>query len=160
MRLWSVHPRYLDRQGLTAAWREALLAQAVLTGRTRGYARHPQLDRFRAQPDPAAAIGAFLVGLHDEAGERGYRFDRAKILRAPDGADAPGAALVTGSLAVTRGQVALEWEHLLAKLAGRSPDHHARLADLSHPDPHPLFHEVPGPVAPWERRRPDRPPGG
>ena len=29
MRLWSLHPRYLDRQGLTALWREGLLARAV-----------------------------------------------------------------------------------------------------------------------------------
>ena len=63
MRLWSLHPRYLDRQGLTAAWREALLAQAVLVGRTRGYRHHPQLRRFQAQLEPVDSVGAFLVGL-------------------------------------------------------------------------------------------------
>jgi len=47
VRIWSLHPKYLDRQGLTACWREALLAQAVLNGATRGYTRHPQLVRFR-----------------------------------------------------------------------------------------------------------------
>jgi len=30
MRLWTIHPKYLDRQGLLALWREALLAQKVL----------------------------------------------------------------------------------------------------------------------------------
>ena len=30
MRLWSIHPKYLDRQGLLAVWREGLLAQKVL----------------------------------------------------------------------------------------------------------------------------------
>jgi len=30
MRLWSIHPKYLDRQGLLAVWRESLLAQSVL----------------------------------------------------------------------------------------------------------------------------------
>jgi hypothetical protein len=30
MRLWSIHPKYLDRQGLLAVWREGLLAQSVL----------------------------------------------------------------------------------------------------------------------------------
>ncbi len=29
MRLWSLHPRYLDPQGLMALWRETLLAKAV-----------------------------------------------------------------------------------------------------------------------------------
>ena len=47
MRLWSLHPSLLDRAGLVALWREALLAQKVLTGTTKGYRHHPQLDRFR-----------------------------------------------------------------------------------------------------------------
>ena len=52
MRLWSLDPAHLDRQGLVACWREALLAQAVLAGRTRGYRHHPQLERFRVVPGP------------------------------------------------------------------------------------------------------------
>ena len=54
MRIWSLHPQYLDRQGLTAAWREGLLAQKVLTGTTKGYRNHPQLRRFRAAGDGSA----------------------------------------------------------------------------------------------------------
>jgi hypothetical protein len=34
MRLWSLHPKHLDRQGLLAVWREGLLAQEVLRGET------------------------------------------------------------------------------------------------------------------------------
>ena len=41
MRLWSLHPAHLDRQGLIACWREALLAQKVLAGLTTGYRSHP-----------------------------------------------------------------------------------------------------------------------
>jgi hypothetical protein len=33
MRLWSLHPEYLDANGLVALWREALLAQAFLQGK-------------------------------------------------------------------------------------------------------------------------------
>lgn len=79
MRLWSLHPGLLDRQGLTAVWREALLAQAVLAERTKGYRRHPQLERFRAQPDPLAAVGAYLRAVAEEASNRGYSFDRSRI---------------------------------------------------------------------------------
>ena len=140
MRLWSLDPAHLDRQGLVACWREALLAQAVLAGRTRGYQRHPQLERFRAHPDPLAAVGAFLVGLADEAGRRGYRFDSSRIDR-PVGPD--------GSIPVTEGQVALERTHLAAKLAARSPGDAARLPEVV--GVHPLFRVVPGPVEPWER---------
>ena len=45
MRLWSIHPKYLDPAGLTACWREGLLAREVLCGRTSGYRNHPQLAR-------------------------------------------------------------------------------------------------------------------
>jgi hypothetical protein len=76
MRLWSVHPKYLDSRGLVALWREALLAQAVLRGRTNGYVHHPQLQRFRAQPSPLGAIADYLRGVHLEAVRRGYALRR------------------------------------------------------------------------------------
>lgn len=141
MRLWSLHPRFLDRQGLTACWREALLAQAVLAGTTRGYTRHPQLERFREHPDALGLLGAYLSGVADEATARGYRFDRDRI-RMP--ADA------VARLEVTDGQLALEWRHLLAKLEMRSPGLAERVKQAE-PAPHPLFRVVPGPVAAWER---------
>ncbi|MRG59816.1 pyrimidine dimer DNA glycosylase [Agromyces sp. CFH 90414] len=142
MRIWSLHPRYLDRQGLTACWREALLAQAVLAGTTRGYTRHPQLDRFRAAPDPLAAVAAYLVGVADEASDRGYRFDRTRIRETGAG---------VAPIPVTTGQLALEWRHLAAKLAARSPETAAAWAEVGEPDPHPLFVPVVGGVEPWER---------
>lgn len=148
MRIWSLHPEYLDRQGLVACWRETLLAQAVLAGRTHGYTSHPQLERFRDAPQPMSAIGAYLNGVADEADARGYRFDRAKI-------DRPEAG-VEGALTVTAGQLSLEWAHLTAKLQVRDPERLARWAQVTLPNPHPLFHVVDGPIAGWERARVDR----
>lgn len=145
MRLWSLHPRHLDRQGLTGCWREALLAQAVLAERTRGYRRHPQLERFRAQSDPALAIGAYLTALAEEATSRGYRFDRTRIDSAPQ------AASAQARIPVSDGQLALEWAHLLTKLEHRSPDRWQQQHAITSPDPHPLFAVVPGTVEPWER---------
>jgi hypothetical protein len=52
---------------------------------------------------------------------------------------------------VTRGQLAIEWQHLLAKLATRDPARGARLHGVRRPRPHPLFRVVPGDVASWER---------
>jgi hypothetical protein len=172
MRLWTLHPRYLDRPGLTGGWREALLAQAVLAGRTRGYRSHPQLVRFRRHADTPAAVGAYLAGLADEAERRGYRFDRSRIDRPPaadrphgpegtdgaDGADGSGRADGTQTVTapvtpipVTEGQVAYEWQHLLAKLADRSPEQYATLREVTVPEVHPLFQVVPGPIEDWER---------
>jgi hypothetical protein len=141
MRLWSLHPQYLDRQGLTACWREALLAQAVLAGRTRGYTRHPQLLRFRAAPDPRAAVGDYLAAVWDEAQRRGYRFDRARIETHGSG---------PGLLSVTTGQLGHEWGHLVRKLEARSPGWLRVLTVPALPVPHPLFRVVEGPVEEWE----------
>lgn len=141
MRLWSLHPRYLDRQGLVALWREALLAKAVLRGETRGYTRHPQLDRFNSHPHPRLAINAYLAAVQAEATARGYAFDRSKL----------GPVRAVQAIAVSSGQLALEWKHLQGKLAVRSPDVLSRWGELAIPDCHPIFTSQPGPVASWER---------
>jgi len=52
MRLWSLHPKYLDKLGLLGLWREGLLAQKVLLGKTKGYKNHPQLIRFKRTDNP------------------------------------------------------------------------------------------------------------
>ncbi len=140
MRLWSLHPQYLDPLGLTAVWREGLLAQKVLQGATRGYRHHPQLARFRAQPDPLAAIATYLRYVHEEAHRRGYHFDRSKIL------GYAGAA----SVAVTKGQLRYEWEHLQHKLAIRAAVWHSAWQSVVTPEPHPLFFVVEGEVEAWE----------
>ncbi|WP_439902956.1 pyrimidine dimer DNA glycosylase/endonuclease V [Microbacterium azadirachtae] len=142
MRLWSVHPRFYDRQALTACWREGLLAQAVIADPSRrGYANHPQLQRFRAAQDPLATIGDYLSSVVDEADARGYRFAREKILRTGPVERIP----------VARGQLEYEWGHLLRKLQARTPAAWERWHGLSLPDPHPLFIVEDGPIADWER---------
>lgn len=154
MRLWSLHPRYLDRQGLTATWREALLAQAVLAGRTTGYRSHPQLRRFAGLSDPMGAIGAYLEALADEATGRGYRYDCSRIDRLTTGSDGPGTRW-DGAIEVTTGQMEYEWGHLVGKLRLRSPDWLAGLATRCEVagatcEAHPLFRVVEGSVADWE----------
>ncbi len=141
MRLWTVHPRYLDPQGLVALWREALLAKAVLRGETRGYRHHPQLARFRAHGAPRSAINAYLAAVYAEASSRGYDFDRRKI----------GPVRRVAPIAATRGQIAYEWRHLMRKLRQRNPALYRRWRETSSPEFHPLFRRVRGPVASWER---------
>jgi len=142
MRLWSVHPKYLDARGLVALWREALLAQAVLGGRTKGYIHHPQLQRFRAQASPRGAIADYLRAVHAESVRRGYEFASQKI----------GRAQGAGSIAVTRGQLRHEWSHLMAKLAVRDPERRGQLRKVSRPQSHTLFRVTSGDVEPWEKR--------
>ncbi len=141
MRLWSIHPKYLDAKGLVALWREGLLAQKVLQGATRGYKSHPQLARFRRARRPEAAIATYLCGVLREAAARGYRFDAAKI----------AAPRLRKPLPVTKGQARYELEHLRAKLAARDPARHAEVAAVRVPELHPSFAAVAGGVEAWER---------
>jgi len=143
MRLWTLHPRYLDTAGLVALWREGLLARAVLRGRTRGYRHHPQLLRFRSHAAPRSAINRYLAAVLDEAAARGYAFDRRRI----------GAAHGRIVLEATAGQLAHEWRHLLRKLRQRSPRLYRQWRSAGEPEPHPLFRIVAGEVESWERTR-------
>jgi hypothetical protein len=142
MRLWTLHPRYLDSKGLVACWREALLAQKVLSGGTRGYRNHPQLFRFRSASDPLCAIGTFLHEIALEGERRGYNFDVRKIAR-------PRAA---EQIRETRGQLQYEWAHLREKLELRSPMMACQLCNIRRPQAHPLFQIIPGDIREWEKR--------
>lgn len=142
MRLWTVHPRHLDSAGLVALWREALLAQAVLRGRTRGYTRHPQLERFRTAADPVACIAGYLRVVADEAKSRGYAFNAARIIT---------SGSPVRRIAETKGQLLYEWEHLGRKLRRRSPVWYRDQVAGAQPTPHPLFRIVAGGVRGWER---------
>jgi hypothetical protein len=141
MRLWTLHPQYLDAQGLVALWREGLLAQAVLRGETRGYTRHPQLQRFAAERSSVGCLAEYLRVVQKEAAGRGYTFRASKISR----------QRWAGQLVVSRGQLEYEWQHLRKKLAVRSAAWLGDVAHIRRPRAHPLFRVVPGPVAGWER---------
>ncbi len=141
MRLWSIHPDYLDTRGLVALWREGLLAQNVLLGKTRGYKNHPQLNRFMNARDPVAAIASYLTSVADEADRRGYHFNRRKILN----------KRMKGKMLVTSGQVKYEFDHLLRKLRKRRPDLYRQLKTVNRIKVHPLFGKVTGNVEDWEK---------
>ena len=143
MRIWTLHPQYLDRQGLLALWREGLLAQAVLLGKTRGYLHHPQLARFRKQQDPVAAIATYLAAVHREAMRRGYQFDANKINKRRS----------QSRITETSGQLLYEWQHLKTKLSMRSTSVLSEAAKVKEPRPHPLFRIIPGQARNWERRK-------
>ncbi|HEX9137747.1 MAG TPA: pyrimidine dimer DNA glycosylase/endonuclease V [Nitrospirota bacterium] len=140
MRLWSFHPKYLDPRGLVALWREALLAQKVLQGGTTGYRNHPQLERFKSHPDPAAAIATYLHSIFEESLRRGYAFNVRKI----------GSKRVSDRISCTRGQLLFEWDHLKKKLMVRCPGKYHEIQHIMSPEPHPLFALVDGEQEAWE----------
>jgi len=142
MRLWSLHPGYLDSKGLVALWREGLLAKAVLEGRTRGYRHHPQLERFKSHLDPKAAINVYLWAVVEEAEIRGYNFNRAKL----------DPKHTCEKISVSDGQLAYEFDHLQAKLRIRDLDQFMRNQKVgSKVRSHPLVEVNRGDIADWER---------
>ncbi|MCX7983126.1 MAG: pyrimidine dimer DNA glycosylase/endonuclease V [Syntrophales bacterium] len=141
MRLWSIHPRYLDALGLIALWREGLLARKVLEGKTRGYRNHPQLLRFRSQKEPLVAINNYLWAVLEEAMARDYNFDRLKVKdRSP-----------TDPIPVTFGQLEYEWRHFLTKLAVRDTERYEKLRKIVAPEPHPIMVTISGGIEEWEK---------
>lgn len=141
MRLWSLHPKFLDSQGLIALWREGLLAKKVLEGKTKGYRHHPQLIRFRRENDSVDCIHLYLHLVCDEADRRGYNFDRSKLNHRTN---------AKTKINVTRGQMQYEWQHLLQKLKARSPEIYLLHCKRTRPVAHPLFQIVTGEIEEWE----------
>jgi len=141
MRLWTLHPKYLDAKGLVALWREGLLARAVLRGETKGYKNHPQLIRFKSHAEPITAIDAYLQTILAEAEARGYSFNKSKI----------GKEIDVEQISVTTGQIAFEWNHLLNKLSARSPEIFQRSKNIAAPECHPFFRVQQGHIEAWER---------
>jgi len=142
VRLWTLHPKHLDAKGLVALWREALLAQKVLQGKTRGYRHHPQLLRFQAVRNPAGALASYLAVVYEESARRGYRFDRRKI----------GVERFRGRIPETKGQLLYEWTHLKRKLSARDPARHRACRGVPMPEHHPLFRLIEGEVRSWEKQ--------
>ena len=140
MRIWSVHPKYLDAKGLVALWRETLLAKNVLEGKTKGYKNHPQLIRFKAVEKPLEAINQYLAEVWDEATRRGYNFDRNKI-------DFDFQKI---KIDVTTGQMQYEFNHLLKKLEQRDPERFKQFEYLKLVDCAEIFEVKEGEIEKWE----------
>ncbi|MBN2100388.1 hypothetical protein JW710_00625 [Candidatus Dojkabacteria bacterium] len=140
MRLWSIHPKYLDSKGLVALWRESLLAKAVLEEKTTGYRNHPQLTRFRKTENPQKMINLYIKYIFLESQDRGYHFDPTKFKSQKPDAKIP----------VNSGQITFEFDHLTQKIKTRNPKLYSNMLKIKQIDSHPLFKIVPGPIEEWE----------
>jgi len=143
MRLWSIHPKYLDTKGLTACWREGLGAKAALEKRVQGYKNHPQLNRFKKTKNQISQINAYLYFILQEAQLRNYNFDASKINY--------GQTTLAIDMNVTSGQVNFEFNHLMSKLKTRDNNKFKRLSSVDKIETHPLFKIVPGEIESWEK---------
>ena len=140
MRIWSLHPKYLDTKGLVAVWRETLLAKHVLEGKTKGYTQHPQLKRFKASGIGVEAVNQYLSYIYDEAVKRTYKFDESKFQRSAKDI----------KMKVNKGQLEYEFRHLLEKLSIRDNERFMKFKDHQDILPHPIFEITEGGIEDWE----------
>lgn len=140
MRIWSLHPKYLDTKGLVALWQETLLVKYLLEDKTKEDAQHPQLDRFKAQQLPAEAVHQYLHIVYEEALNRGYQFDESKFEK----------NYIPVKMTVNQGQMEYEAIHLLNKLSIRDVERFELLKDEISFEPHPIFDVVEGGIENWE----------
>jgi hypothetical protein len=140
MRIWSIHPKYLDSKGIVALWRETLLAKHVLEGKTKGYKNHPQLIRFKKQENPIHCINHYLSFVYDEALKRNYNFNKDKI----------DFTFSNCGIEVTKGQMDFERKHLLGKLKTRDINLFNKFSSIENLDANPIFTVTEGEVEDWE----------
>lgn len=141
MRLWSIHPKYLDVKGLIALWREALLAKNVLENKTKGYKNHPQLYRFKNQSATKTLINCYLKTIYAESKKRKFAFDQTKI----------GKLSKYKKIPVTSGQIAYEFKHLLKKLKKRDQVKYNKYKEIKTIALNPIFKKVSGNIENWEK---------
>jgi hypothetical protein len=133
MRLWSIHPKYLDTKGLLGLWREGLLAQKVLEDKIERYKNHPQLIRFRNTRNPILYIGTYLYYVYLEGKRRNYNFNINKIKKYNFDIE---------KIPVKRGQVLYEFNHLLKKLEMRDKKSYEEIKDIKEIEVNPIFYIV------------------
>lgn len=131
MRLWLIHPKYLDHRGLVAVWREGLLAKKVLEEKTKGYRNHPQLNIFKEYEKPIDLINAYLFQIYLEARKRGYSFDFSKI----------EPLNLKEAVTIAKGQLKIEFRLLIKKLKIRDKKKFKEIKslELDSVEPNPIF---------------------
>lgn len=144
MRLWSIHPKYLDKHGLISLWREALLVQKILTGEVNAYNGNAQVERFRNYDNPVKAIGSYLSYIAVEGSKRGYKLSHEKILY-------PG--FEQDLTPVSNGQLIFEMQHLRNKLKIRDKAKCAEIKKISAIEANPLFDLTLGGIMDWEKSK-------
>jgi hypothetical protein len=142
MRIWSIHPKYLDWMGLGAQWREGLLAQKVVQGKTKGWRNHPQLNRFKEHSKPLESVGFYLNEIYKESMNRGYKYNHNKIIKPVENVE---------EIKITIGQIEYEFNLLQERLEKREPNKYKENLQVKEIIPHPLFTKVDGLPEYWEK---------
>lgn len=165
MRLWTIHPTFLDNEGLHGLWREGLLAQKIIEDPTHGRSNNPQIARFRNHVSPISILGAYLWTVGHEGMERGFKYNVARIEDPPmlGSIMVPKGSSGDPRIPVTEEQIRFEFDHLFSKLEERDPVSLEKILNYSVQSTikyredfrlkaiNPAFRIVVGPIESWEK---------
>ncbi|NIM47035.1 MAG: hypothetical protein GTN40_02650 [Candidatus Aenigmarchaeota archaeon] len=129
MRVWIVHPKYLDCKGLVALWRETLLARKVLKGKTKGWRNHPQLNKFKTHKNPVAAVNTYLLYVLEESEKRCYKFNKRKIEK----------SFTKNKIKIPKKEVVSDFEDLKNKLKKRDSKRYIEIVKVKEIEVNPIF---------------------
>lgn len=141
MRIWSIHPSYLDSAGINGCWRESLLAQKILNGHNFSYKNHSQMKRFYSDRESLLAIGTYLYYIYLESVKRNYNYDFNKILYFNN----------NYKMQVTENQLLYEFNLLQWKLKKRNYKKYLENKNIKEIFPNNIFDVKEGQIESWEK---------
>lgn len=156
MRLWTIHPKYLDGKRLTSQWKEGIqmmhiwkeIGENPEPAKRLGYVSHPQVRRLSNLLVADSGLISLLLhqhltAVHEESVQRSYSFNKKLIDDlAPDCKNAP-------KVYVTMGQVAYEF----ALMATKNNEWSQKVAIDPYMLCNPIFQVVSGSIESWEKTK-------
>jgi hypothetical protein len=141
MRIWSIHPKYLDSKELLNLWNETIQAKNEFLTKFSGHFSNKQLERFLDLKNPLEAINSYMSSIYREAVKRDFSVDDSFMdWDFDDSIQIP----------VTAGQISHEISKLKSRLRERDEKKLQKLNGRTFLELHPIFYSVPGTIEEWE----------
>ncbi|OQB09054.1 MAG: hypothetical protein BWY21_00959 [Parcubacteria group bacterium ADurb.Bin216] len=156
MRLWSIHPVYLDDIGLSRCYYEGIGGLKTMLGMQ----RHPQLNRFKQSKDPVNNLKYYLIHVYTESVFREKDYKHFELLE-----DLCLKSYKPDYIPVSNKQLEFEIRWLVGKMSTeRCYNSHQKIERLMYDYQnknissltHHLFNVVDGEIEDWERSHLDK----
>lgn len=149
MRLWSIHPKYLDNRSLMVFWNDAILAKSSILGKIDFHS--PHFQRFKYIDNKEHVLNVYMKEIFLEGSKRNLNFDKNQI------EDIFLLPLLTSDLIdLTYGQLKFEFELLVDKFKSTNNNEALEFLMNSYIKDDQIeslvFHLTDGPMESWDIR--------
>lgn len=143
MRVWTIHPKYLNRKELSACWHDGLRALKVLSEPEKYQRFYEGLSVFRVQSEPVYALAKYLQAIGKEGVKRGLQMDLSLLPEVPKD--------FRLKIPVSEERIASERKLLTKRLAGLGRWHLRKFQSMLPGRTNPLFFvQNDNHPSPWE----------